>query len=66
MFNQRTTHRKAGTRKVRSLPTRPCLELLEARIVPAVTLQSHYDGLNVGNSGGGVPPDTVGAAAQLA
>jgi hypothetical protein len=65
---------KTSLRRLWSLPTRPrtivrrrptkqqlCLEQLEGRLVPTVSLLNHFDGMNV-STGGGVPPDTCGAA----
>ncbi|MBI3412149.1 MAG: DUF11 domain-containing protein [Planctomycetes bacterium] len=40
----------------------PAVERLEDRTVPTVSITSNYTGLDFNQSGGFVPPDTVGAA----
>src|SRR5207248_4590525 len=55
--------RRRRTSPVRTPPAlRRQLERLEDRAVPAVSLNSQFTGLPIGQSGDFVPPDTCGAA----
>ncbi len=56
----RHRHKHPVARKQRG--ARPCLERLEDRTVPTVTLGSNFTALDFNQSGGYTPPDTCGAA----
>src|SRR5262245_57286875 len=56
------TGRPRRCKPVRPPCRRPRLERLEDRVVPTVTVNSHYDGMDIAGTSGAVPPDTCGAA----